>query len=73
MTQYSFSYRGDAVKRTHNLNVLGIQLTRFQDKQNKIFTPDSNENLWLYAKMIVQNADGRVSINLMHFRSVIVS
>ena len=46
----------------HNLNVLGIQLTRHKNKnENKVYTPKSKPNTWLYAKIIVQNADIQVS------------
>ena len=45
----------------HNLEVLGIQLTRHKDKANTIYTPQSKENVWLYAKMSVQSTDSAVS------------
>ncbi len=50
----------------HNLDVCGIQLTRHEDKPNKIYTPQSKgENVWLYAKMFVQNIDNQVSEKLV--------
>ena len=52
----------------HNLKPLGIQLTRLETG-NKVFTPSTNERTaaskevnWLYAKILVQNADAIVSL-----------
>ena len=52
----------------HNLKPLGIQLTRLEEG-NKVFTPSTNEKTeastdlqWLYAKILVQNADAIVSL-----------
>ena len=44
----------------HNLKALGIQLTRHKDQANNVYTPQSKENVWLYAKMHVQSIDGQV-------------
>ena len=57
----------------HNLEVLGIQLTRHKDKANTIYTPQSKENVWLYAKMSVQSTDSAVSYHNENFSSENVS
>jgi len=49
------------------LNVLGIQLTRYTDKANKIYTPNSNTPYkWLFAKMHVGNSDTQTHEFIWH-------
>ena len=56
-------YRSDEIVKGHNLKALGIQLTRHKDRANDVYTPQSKENVWLYAKMHVQSIDGQVNIS----------
>jgi len=57
---YVLFYAGEEELPKHNLNVLGIQLTRHADIPNQVFTPESKPHIWLYAKILVQNADIQV-------------